>query len=358
MKIYTFKAPTDTRVEILWSLRNQNRDKIFNNFVQKTSWQEVDRIQNCDVAIYPHKAFNPETLCLNNSIYGAVVQAEKYYKPLVLDATCDSDAFLNIPTARILRCGLYKSLKKSFETECPFWSNHRTKKNLENLSVKSKQSKPIIGFCGTASSVGKLSQIGKHLLPTKVAQKYLAQGRLARKIDVRIVEGMSLKLRSSAIETLAADKRVVSHFDISNPHQSYYLNDDNNRIKLENLFINNMDKCDYSLCIRGSGNYSGRLYMALCAGRIPIVLDTDIIIPHEEKLNIVKVPIKSLNKIGDFVLEHFENNTDQEIKEMKQQNRLVYNQFLAPEKFFTDFLENIVDSYIKPLSFKTITKAS
>ncbi|MGF1589622.1 MAG: hypothetical protein ACFCU7_10320 [Pleurocapsa sp.] len=341
MKIFTFNAANDTRVEILWSLRSKNRDKIFAKYIAENKYTEVNSIQDCQVAIYPKKAFNPETLAFDPSVYDAVEEAEKYQKPLIIDATCDSDVFLDMPTARILRCGLYKSLQQKFETESPFWSNFRTKSSLDLLKIFPKQPKPAISFCGTTSSVGKLSQISKFLLSIQTVKSVLSSGRLSRKIDIRLKEGMSLKLRETAIKLLTIDQRINSYFDVTNPHQSYYCNDESNRIKLEKLFVNNISKCDYVLCARGTGNYSGRFYMALNAGRIPIVIDTDVVIPFENKIHIVKVPVESINRIVDYVLEHFETTSESELETMKLENRHVYHQYIAPEKFLTNFLHSV-----------------
>ena len=294
------------------------------------------------MAIYSKKAFNPETLVFDSSVYDAALKAQKYGVPLIIDATSDSDVFLDIPTANILRCGLYRSLQKSFETECPYWSNYRTKKGLDSLNISSKRQKPAVGFCGTTSSRGKLANISKLIIPTAIADLILSHGKLARKTDVRLIEGMSLQLRERAMRTLARDRRIDSFFEVTNNHQSYYINDDSNRIALENLFIANTDKCDYVLCVRGSGNYSGRFYMALNAGRIPVVIDTDVVIPFEEQFQIVKVPLSSLENIGDFILEHFETATEQELKEMKQANRAAYHQLLSPEKFLPQFLADCI----------------
>lgn len=342
MKVYTFNALDTTRVEILWSLRPKNRDKIFNKFIEQTNYTEVNYIQDCQIAIYPQRVFHPEILELDLGIYDAAILAQKHNKPLIIDATSDSDVFLNIPNAHILRCGLYKSLKQSFETESPFWSNYRTKTALDALFISPKGKKPAVGFCGTTSSIGKLSNLGKLLIPTSIAKSVLAQGKLARKTDIRLREGMSLKLREIAIAFLSGDRRLDSYFEVTNNYRSYYCKDTQNRILLENLFIKNTSKCDYILCVRGTGNYSGRFYMALNAGRIPVVIDTDVVIPYEERLHLVKVPINSLDRIGDIILEHFEKTTESELKEMKIQNREVFNQFLTPEKFFPNFIQNII----------------
>ena len=336
IKVYTFNADENTRVKLLWALRPHNKDKLFDSFIKDAAFIEVDTIQDCDFAIYPQRAFDPETLSFNSTIWDGVAKAKKYAKPLIIDATSDSDEFLDIPGAIILRCGLYRSLQQPFEIECPFWSNYRTSSNLKSLAILPKGSKPRVGFCGTTTSNGKLASVSKNLTPTNVAASVLSQGIKSRTIDRRIIEGMSLHLREVALNKLVCDTRIDSYFDVTNTYQSYYVNNDANKIALENLFITNTSQCDYVVCVRGSGNYSGRFYMALNAGRIPVVMDTDTVIPYEEKFQIVKVPATSIDKIGEYILQHFVNTSNSEFEAMKRHNRRKYQQLLAPESFFAN----------------------
>jgi hypothetical protein len=340
MKIYTFNAPIDTKVELLWSLRPTNRDLAFEKFISETYWTEVDSLANCDLAIFPKKAFNPETLAFDNSVFEAVKEAESYGKPLVIDATCDSDVLLEIPDATILRFGLYQSLKQNYEHERPYWTNHKTKTELESLAIHPRHQKPSVGFCGTTSSVGKYFQIGK-TLPTSIAQAILAKGSLARKFDIRLKKGLSHKLRQKAIEFLSLDQRLDSHFDVTNTLQDYYNPSNQNRALLENKFIENMESCDYALCVRANGNYSGRFYMALNAGRIPLVIDTDQVFPFESQIHLLRIPVNSLKNISELVLNHFETTTDQEFIDMKKANRAAYNKLMAPDQYIPNFLKNI-----------------
>lgn len=349
MKIYTFNASGNTPVELLWPLRPQNRDRAFEKLIAETSWVEVNSIKDCDLAIYPQKAFSPQDLTFNSSVYDAVQKAQNFDKPLIIDATCDSDVPLNIPTAHILRFGLYKSLKQPFETERPYWSNQKTKHDLESLGILRRSQKPRISFCGTTSSAGKLFKVGK-ALPMPLIKTALSQGKTSRMFHIRIQKGMSHKVRETAVKRLEADTRIESYFDITNALPDYYHPDNIYREKLENMFVENISKCDYALCVRANGNYSGRFYMALNAGRIPVVVDTDVTLPFESQLHVVKVPVTALDKIGDFIVEHFEKTSDRDFMEMKRQNRETYNQFLAPDKFIPSYLTKCASLSAKSLS--------
>jgi hypothetical protein len=51
-------------------------------------------------------------------------------------------------------------------------------------------------------------------------------------------------------------------------------------------YEDNMRSCEYNLCLRGSGNFSMRLYHTLAAGRIPVVVrDETTLLPFEDLLN-------------------------------------------------------------------------
>ena len=90
--------------------------------------------------------------------------------------------------------------------------------------------------------------------------------------------------------------------------------------------------------------------MTLIAGRIPLVLDTDCVFPWEEKVHMVKVSVKALDRIGDFVIQHFESFSDRALREMQQENREVYQKYMTPHKFIPKFVEAVVDRTLAPLS--------
>jgi hypothetical protein len=48
-----------------------------------------------------------------------------------------------------------------------------------------------------------------------------------------------------------------------------------------NTFRENLLANEYTLCVRGTGNFSARLYEALSAGRVPVLVDTGAVLPLE-----------------------------------------------------------------------------
>lgn len=63
----------------------------------------------------------------------------------------------------------------------------------------------------------------------------------------------------------------------------------------------------YVLCPRGTENYSYRMYEALSFGRIPVIIDTDMVFPSEiawQDLALI-VPYQSIHKLPQIILEDY-----------------------------------------------------
>jgi hypothetical protein len=63
-----------------------------------------------------------------------------------------------------------------------------------------------------------------------------------------------------------------------NHHTQLYDKIDQDENKRE--FYEIMEQCPYQLCCRGAGNFSHRFYETLASGRIPVLVDTEMCIPH------------------------------------------------------------------------------
>jgi hypothetical protein len=50
-------------------------------------------------------------------------------------------------------------------------------------------------------------------------------------------------------------------------------------------FWENMQQCQFMIAQRGAGNFSMRFYQALSAGRIPVLTNTDLLLPFSELIN-------------------------------------------------------------------------
>jgi hypothetical protein len=85
-------------------------------------------------------------------------------------------------------------------------------------------------------------------------------------------------------------------------------------------YANHLQRNTYIICPRGSENYSFRIYESLNFGRIPVIVDTDIVLPKEidwDRLSII-IPYSKINQIYDLILEDYQSRSASDFLERQQ----------------------------------------
>jgi hypothetical protein len=110
-------------------------------------------------------------------------------------------------------------------------------------------------------------------------------------------------------------------------------------------YVRNMVESDYILCSRGAGNFSYRLYETLSCGRIPVFVDTDCVLPYDFvapwREHLVWVDESELASLGDRVAAFHEALSDREFEDLQRSCRRLWDEYIAPEGFFTRFHEHL-----------------
>lgn len=166
-----------------------------------------------------------------------------------------------------------------------------------------------IGFMGTAflnSTVGRVVSN----FPTP-AKKWVLRGTYLRGIEwIAALNQVGLPLkhintfaRAEVLETLSAKNREVERgiIEVTDTKGFTGLESDKNR------FIKHLQRATYIICPRGTENFSMRVYEALKYGRIPVIIDTDMVLPKEidwEQVAI-RVPYSSLEKTYEIILQDY-----------------------------------------------------
>ena len=107
-------------------------------------------------------------------------------------------------------------------------------------------------------------------------------------------------------------------------------------------YIENIDNNLFTFCYRGAGNFSYRLYDVMMMGRIPILITTDSVYPHEDKYNMEDIGIvideKDLNEslFVERIKTYYKNNENRLIN-IQKQNRLLWETYFSP----CGFLESL-----------------
>ena len=149
----------------------------------------------------------------------------------------DCDTRFNIPSnVRFFRTSINKTEQQHNEYVLPYiWEGLN-----ERFNPLPKTDKPMVGFCGVNSTF---------------RQKTISLLEQNENIDTQFI------IRSEFWGGRPHDKDLINHFQ-------------------ENIRRNH-----FTVCNRGAGNFSIRFYQVLSAGRIPIVLDTDIVLPFDGEID-------------------------------------------------------------------------
>src|SRR5690606_19049993 len=90
---------------------------------------------------------------------------------------------------------------------------------------------------------------------------------------------------------------------------------------------------DYVLCVRGAGNFSVRFYETLLMGRIPIFVNTDCLLPFEDKINwkkhVVWIEWKERSNIANIVADFHSKLTDKQFEDLQKSNRKLWKEELS-----------------------------
>jgi hypothetical protein len=221
-----------------------NKNKTFRNFkkTELLSIIEYTDIENCDFIYYPYK------INRSSDIKNLINLSEQYNKKILLLYNDDDEFIFNFKNSIFFRTSLFKSNKPQNYFALPAFCNDL--KLEEKKTFREKNTLPTIGFCGAITHpirkqiIGEINKLG---LPTNFIIRENFWGG-----DV-----WGSKVRSE--------------------------------------YINNTLNSDIIICLRGAGNFSYRFYETLCLGRIPLVVDTDLVFPFEDFINYDKRIIRINN---------------------------------------------------------------
>jgi hypothetical protein len=112
-------------------------------------------------------------------------------------------------------------------------------------------------------------------------------------------------------------------------------------------YVDSVFRCDYALCVRGAGNWSFRFFEALSAGRIPVLIDTDSVLPLSDTVNweghVCRVPIDRIIEAPRIVANFHQKLGPEGFKAMQLANRELWRASLAPSAFYLRALRELVE---------------
>jgi hypothetical protein len=110
------------------------------------------------------------------------------------------------------------------------------------------------------------------------------------------------------------------------------------RPKARQDYYENFITSDYGLAVRGFGNFSFRFYEIMAAGRIPVLIDTDCVLPydfiHDYREFCVIVPESEIDRVGDYVLRFHARFSPDDFRDLQIRIRRFWEEWLSPKGFY------------------------
>ncbi len=269
-----------------------------------------------------------------------ISQAEKNGKHIVIFGTRDYPAKIRNKNVVLFEsAGLNSRNTVLYHSGLPFFINDYMDIYCQGTATfRHKRDVPSIGFCGQSNN-------------SIIKQVWRASKNNYHKINYHL--GIE-KWEPPPFETTSFRGRVLNAFDDDRLETNFIVREkmragdpkiqsEQNRNKL--AFIKNILESDYTICMRGHGNYSIRFYETLSLGRIPIFIDTDCLLPFQDEIDYKSlfpwIDVKDLPYAAEILLEFHNNLSNDEFINLQEKCRNLWLEHMTKDGFYRDFISKI-----------------
>lgn len=316
--------------------QNQLFSDVKDLFTGKVFFKQVEGPEEADFLLLPHDYFVARKV----PEYVATCQeyAKKTGKKTIIFAHGDGAENVPFSNSIIVRTSLYRDRARGNEIIMPPYTEDLKKKYKVQLSPRDLDTKPVVSFCGWAEYKNParrlkmlLAGVINILLEAVTGNSFPARtrGLWWRK------KAMSILKNKPSIET----KFIIRSFYSAHRHTA--------RVSKEILreeYVLSIINSDFVLAPRGDGNYSVRFYEALALGRLPILIDTESVLPLEGLIPyervVVRVPYAAISRMPDFILNFWRSLSPEEYRARQREARVIFEKFLRMDGFLARLFES------------------
>jgi hypothetical protein len=146
-------------------------------------------------------------------------------------------------------------------------------------------------------------------------------------------------LRGEVLQILSNSTKIETNFIIRSGFWAPELTKDIAREQ----FVENLKNNTFILCVRGAGNFSYRLYETLMMGRIPIIINSNQVLPFEDIIDYSTFSIRLQydNLIEDGLNNIIKSISDSDISMMQNNARIIWEEYLSPLGWLKNFNREI-----------------
>jgi hypothetical protein len=296
---------------------------------------ELSSLEICDAAVMPfgwELALDHPNLRRQGERFASLVRDAD--KPLIV--FCDDDHsdldLTDLDPSMIFKMSLYASRRRSNEHAQPAAVDDLLRRfGNGEVAPRPKGQRPTVGFCGHSPMRGPLPARLRHVLATT---------GLGQRIGLNA--GMVPRVR--ALRALARSEALTTRFIF--PPSSVPTGPWGNSLERRRAYARTTLESDYVLCVRGFGNFSFRLYETLCLGRIPLFVDTDCVLPAEDRIDwralCLVIDESEIDSIAERVAEDYASMTDESMGARQRACRAAWEEHLCSYGFFRGLRDDLL----------------
>ncbi len=317
------------------------------------SYRFVDSLHDADYALFPHAVKSRHGPLIRHAAR-AREEAHAAGKLLIVYIGGDLSHNIFLDGVIVLKGSQYRHLLRSNE----ILAVPTAEDFAESFPIipREKSDRPVVSFCGWAGFPSPQAYV-------KYALRNLALDVVASVLDPRLrAFKKGLYWRRRAIAVLAKDPRIETRFIIRKTFSASVKTISLDPRTARREYVENMRQSDFVLAPKGDGNFSVRFYEALSMGRIPILIDTDVVLPLESFIDydsfILRVPAEDLAKLPDLVCALYERLTPEEFSARQQAARTAFTTYLRYDRFLDTVFECVVPKIAARLAAGADTEPS
>lgn len=299
----------------------------------------VESIEECEIVILPMSWNYYYINGLMKSAEDVVYKAKKHSKQVYSYMSGDFGVVIpEYENCIVLRPNGYRSELSRNHIGIPVFIEDPFTRDYvnEDFILTSGISQPKVGFCGQVND-SKLNSIKETI---NVAFRNL---KFYLKIVPHAPQAVisSSSLRNKALSLVKEAPNLEDQF-IERKKYRAGVKTQVDRDKTTQEFYDNIFTSEYTICVRGGGNFSVRFYETLAMGRIPIVINTDCLFPLSDQIDWNKHSVwleeSELNSLPEKLLAFHSKLSTSSRNQLMSENRKLWETKLSMSGFFKSLL--------------------
>jgi hypothetical protein len=212
------------------------------------------------------------------------------------------------------------------------------------ISEIPKPELPTVNFVGNTRYPGRISSLAGLPLPHRV-KSWLASSRFVNQnISLGARRGIGRIVRTKVIKV--AESAPNLHTDIIARTSDFFLMTPQEKQIARVEYLQHIQDNAYTICMRGDNNDNYQMYEVMSAGRIPILIDTNLQRPtlkHGKWEDFcVIVPFQEIHRLGEIVEDFHNKLSPEDFLAVCEKSRATFEDLL-PHKFVSQILQEIIN---------------